>query len=231
VSHEKGTLGIVAGSGIQLNNLLHVVKEEIAFDEVCGLKKTAVDGHAGLFLKGLCNGRPLVLQSGRHHGYEGLSFEEISRTVDIMYDYGVRTMLFTNAAGGLHPDFTPGALVAANCMKTWPCQRLRLPMELKPDFILPGCNAVGTQYWMHGPCYETQAEIKALQHLGAATVGMSTAPELLRCQQLGMRTAVVSCVTNSCLSSMTLTHSDVLHVAAQASEKLVALVQSFLFPE
>ncbi len=225
----KPPVGIVSGSGINLLPLLDAVHREIPFHEVPGLPDGGVKGHICAFVLGECAGRQVVIQSGRLHVYEGWTFEEVTRTVDVLAGFGVERMLFTNAVGGLHTTLQPGDLVAADAVRAWPCARFSLPGELAPGFVLDRCSAVGTYVWMHGPCYETRAEIAALQHWGAMTVGMSTAPELARCSQIGINAGMVSCVTNVCgVQGPPITHEHVMVTASRASEKLCTLLRNHI---
>jgi purine-nucleoside phosphorylase len=217
-------VAIVAGSGLDLSGLLDVVEREVGFAEA-GVGMVGVAGHAGRFLLGTCAGRPIVLQQGRRHVYEGLTLPEVSSTVDALHEFGASVVVFTSAAGGLMPEMRPGDLVCASMIQTWPCRRLDLPERLYPDFTIPGCDATGVYLWVHGPCYETRAEIALLRKIGGAMVGMSTAPEMARCRQLGMRAAAVSCITNNCCAPMRLTHEHVLETAASASRRLTSLLR------
>ena len=79
--------------------------------------------------------------------------------------------------------------------------------------------------WVHGPCYETPAEIAALRRMSVCAVGMSAGPELARCRELGIPAAVVSCITNNCCERSTLTHDHVVQTARSASSALVALIR------
>lgn len=221
-------VAVVAGSGIDLRGLFDRVAEEIPFTAVPGLPPGGVPGHASVFLRGTAAGVPLVLQCGRLHAYEGLGFDTVTRTVDALRDLGARAVVFTNAVGGLLPELEPGDLVAADLVRAWRCARFPLPAEQTPDFVLPGADARGVYHWMHGPCYETRAEIAALRRLGAATVGMSTAPEMLRCGRIGLRAGLVSCVTNSCVRPQRLTHDHVVATARTASGKLERLLRDAL---
>jgi purine-nucleoside phosphorylase len=121
----------------------------------------------------------------------------------------------------------PGDLVAVTCLRTWRYvgwpQR---PTAIEPDFMLSGCRHEGEYIWMHGPSYETRAEIRALQRLGGAVVGMSTAPEVARCRERGIRAAVVSCVTNNCCAPGPVSHDSVVRAARAASTALVQLLRS-----
>lgn len=217
-------VAIVAGSGLDLTGLLDVVEEEVDFAEA-GLGETKVAGHAGRFLLGMCAGYPVVLQQGRRHIYEGLTLAEAGAAVDVLHRFGAAAVVFTNAAGGLMPEMRPGDLVSASMIQSWPCRRVELPERIYPDFSIPGCDSSGVYLWVHGPCYETRAEIALLRKIGGAMVGMSTAPELVRCRQLGMRAGAVSCITNNCCAPMRLTHAHVLETAASASRRLTSLLR------
>lgn len=221
-------VGIVAGSGINLRDLFDRVESEVPFRDVPGLVSGHVPGHDSVFVRGTAGGVPLTLQCGRLHPYEGLDFDAVTRSVDVLQAYGARTIVFTNAVGGLLPELAPGDLVAADAVRAWRYARYALPAEIVPDFVLPHADARGVYCWMHGPCYETRAEIAALQRLGAATVGMSTAPEMARCQTRGIRAGVVSCVTNSCVRPVRLSHDHVVATARRASGRLVRLLRDAL---
>lgn len=220
--------GIVSGSGIHLRPLLDEVLLELPFAAVAGVARASVAGHDGVFLFGRCGGRPIILQSGRIHLYEGHAPEVVAGTVDALHRFGAGSLILTNAAGGLEESLAPGDWVAADTVRAWRFRGHPFPETMTPDFIVPGCRAQGTYIWMHGPCYETRAEIRALQAMGGKTVGMSVAPELERCQALGMRAAVVSCVTNNCTTQESLSHVQVVQAAEHASEHLCVLLRDFI---
>ena len=211
-----------------MRSLLDEVFAERPFRAVPGLPQSAVPGHEGAFIHGRCAGTPVVLQCGRLHAYQGLAFEDVTRPVDVMHEYGVDRILFTNAAGGLWPKMRPGDLVTAAGVRPWRYGPFDLPATLDVDFRVAGCDFTGDYVWMHGPCYETRAEVAALQSLGAAVVGMSAAPELLRCRQLGIRAGLVSCVTNSCCTPQILTHDHVVATAQRASARLCEVIRAAL---
>jgi len=228
---DTPAIGIVTGSGIVLDALLDHVESRREFDAFPGLAKGTVPGHDHTFVEGRCGDVRVILQCGRLHFYEGLSYEEVVRPVDVLRDLGAAVVLFTNAAGGLLPDLAPGDLVAANRVRLWPYAAWKVtPGILFPDFVPPGCIHTGTYQWVPGPSYETQAEIQAMHHIRCATVGMSTGPELLRCQELGMHGGVISCVTNNCCQPHKLTHDEVVTVAKQTSGKIAQLVRAMINP-
>lgn len=224
-----GLIGIVSGSGLDLTPLLDSISAEFPFQDELGFDIDALDGHARKFVRGTCDNRDIMLQCGRLHFYEGYTFEEVTSTVDVLDAFGAQTIIFTNVGGGLRSDLKPGDIVSINELRTWPFARWEnRPESLVPDFQIEGADANGTYYWMHGPSYETPAEIRALQILGGDVVGMSTAPEITRCKQLGIRAAVLSIVTNNCCSPQVLTHDEVVRVAQSASARLVQLLRAIV---
>jgi purine-nucleoside phosphorylase len=226
--NHQTPIGIVGGSGLELTDLLHQTNQRIPFQAFPKLHRGTVQGHANNFIVGYHNEIPIVLQCGRLHTYEGIPTNEVVRTVDILHALGVRQILFTNAVGAIQPQLKQGDLVGAQTITTWPYKLSPMPTNITPDFVPKGCDAIGTYQWMHGPCYETNAEINALRNLDCATVGMSTAPEMLRCAELKIRAGLISCVTNVVGGQEKLTHEHVLKTAASASQRLRALISQFL---
>lgn len=219
-------LGVVAGSGIELRGLLSHVARTQAFSEIPGLAAGNVAGHEGRFIHGDTAGAPVVLQCGRLHCYEGLDYHAATATVDALHAFGVKAIVFTNAAGGLLPDMRVGDWLAVEQVRLflprtgtphWP----HAPESIAPRFQIAECEHAGAYIWVLGPNYETRAEIRALQALGGAAVGMSAAPELQRCQELGIPAAVISCITNNCCAPAKLSHTDVIEAAAAASQRAV----------
>jgi len=224
---RQDVIAVVAGSGINLDTVLDATEEVVSFDQIDGLPTGAVAGHASRFLIGATAGRPVIVQCGRLHLYEGFDYSTVVRTVDYLHDRGVRAILFTNAAGGLLPGMSPGDLVAVERIRMWRYRRWdATPGILLTDFQVMGCPFAGTYQWVPGPAYETRAEIAAMQHSGAVAVGMSTAPEVMRCQELGIQTAVVACITNSCCKVEPLSHDRVLAAGRAASANLTRLLRA-----
>ncbi len=225
----SSAVGIVAGSGLELDSLLDRVTRARAFSEVPGLRETAAPGHTGRIVEGFCGDAPVVLQIGRFHVYEGHLYEQVARGVDVMQGLGVGAVLFTNAAGALAEEMDPGDLMAVSGISLypfgpWPDR----PDRLEVDFELERCDRRGTYVWVHGPCYETKAEVAALRALEGDAVGMSTAPEVVRCHELGLRAGAISCITNRCGSRAVLRHEDVVKTARAASRKLCDVIRAWL---
>jgi len=229
---QNVSVGIVCGSGIALDSLLDERSDEVCFRDISELAPcvdqdhAALSGHERKFIIGKCAGHPTVIQCGRLHFYEGFDYETVTRPVDYMHSLGVTTVIFTCAAGGLKPGMRPGDLVAVERVRMWRCRKWpETPGMLFTDFLVPDCDFSGTYQWMHGPCYETPAEISAIQRLQAEAVGMSTAPELLRCQEIGMRGGIVAVITNSCCRPQILSHDQVVVAAAKASVRLASVIR------
>ncbi|MFM1918653.1 MAG: hypothetical protein RLZZ303_287 [Candidatus Hydrogenedentota bacterium] len=223
-------LAVVAGSGIDLTPLFHKVCWQRQFREFAGLRDSTVAGHASSYSMGMVKTpdggeQELLLQSGRRHVYEGCAFGDIARTVDVLRGLGATRVLFTNAAGSLKQELRVGSLVAVRRILNWPCRALRLPVELDASLAVSGADAEGTYAFLHGPCYETPSEIAALRSLGVDLVGMSTAPECLRCQQVGLPAGAVSVVTNVCGAGH-LGHAEVVAHARAASVRLMSLIRA-----
>jgi len=228
----RALLGIVCGSGIELEGLLDERRDECDFRDVPDLASCIdqdldmLPGHQRKFVFGTCAGRPTVIQCGRLHFYEGFDYETVTRPVDYMRSLGVTTIVFTCAAGGLKPGMGPGDLVAVKRVRMWRYRRWpATPGMLFTDFLVPDCDFTGTYQWMHGPSYETRAEISAIQRIQAEAVGMSAAPELSRCQELGISGGIVACITNSCCRTEALSHERVVAAAAKASARLASIIR------
>ena len=220
--------GIVAGSGLDLKPLLDGPAAVPAVDSryhYRGFFQHADD--EGPYLEGECEGVPVILVRRRRHFYEGLEYEEVVLPIDCLAARGVRTVILTNAAGGLDLAMRPGHLMAAHTLHTW---RYRgwsnRPGSITLNSILEGADSNGHYMWMHGPCYETAAEIAALRTLGMDAVGMSTAPEARRCHELGLQVAAVSVITNTPGQAEPLTHAEVERAARQATPRLLELIRA-----
>lgn len=222
-------IAIATGSGIRLESILDSVDKEVPFHDIPGLADPEIPGHRHLFIHGKCGDVPVILQCGRLHFYQGLDYAAVTRPVDALRDAGAAMVVFVNAAGALDPSMSCGDLLAVDRVRL--CRYFgwnSTPGVAFTDFLVSGCDWTGTLQWVNGPSYETRAEIAALQNLKSTAVGMSTAPELVRCQELGMRGAVVSCIANCCYKPQILTHQEVIAVAGRASSKIASLLRQTL---
>lgn len=237
-------VAVVLGSG--LGAVPHRFEEvaSVPFADVPGLAAPSVHGHSGRVSLGRCGGRPLLVYRGRLHFYEGHPWERVAGPVRLAADLGVKALLLTNAAGGIHDRLGPGDLMAlrGQLFLQWPdgwknldrpCPYSPLLVELLQQIerergreLMAGVYAAVT-----GPCYETPAEIRALRAMGADAVGMSTAFEAeVAANFFGLEVAAVSCITNKAagLTGGPLDHAEVLANAARPAERLSDLLEAFL---
>lgn len=244
---------IVLGSG--LSGLLDEIKveAEIPYSEIPHLSKTTVEGHVSRLLIGELNGTRVACMQGRLHYYEGLKMEDVVFPFRCFALCGAQVFWLTNAAGGLHPEMKPSDLVLIrdhlNLMGTNPLVGKnidsfgpRFPdMTHVYDVELSDCIATtakrlgtslreGVYVGLHGPSYETPAEIKMYRAFGGDVVGMSTVPEAIALHHMGKRVVAISCVTNLAagVSPTPLVHSEVLENAKKIHSSFLKLVSESL---
>jgi purine-nucleoside phosphorylase len=245
---------LVLGSG--LGGMADDVEDavRIPFREIPGFPRRVqeVVGHAGALVVGRLAGVEVAALQGRFHLYEGWRADDVAVPVRALAALGARTMLLTNAAGGIRPGFRPGdlMLIADHLNLMWqnPLIGKTVPGEQRfPDMSDPydaafravaeeearglGISVMqGVYAAVLGPSYETPAEIRMLARLGADAVGMSTVPEVLVARALGVRCLGISCITNLAagLGGERLTHEEVVEVGARVRDRLAALVRGVL---
>ncbi len=253
---RRPQVGIVLGSG--LGSLADVLTEAVAipYHTIPGFAVSTVQGHAGRLVVGDLAGQTLMAMQGRFHYYEGHDMAQVTLPIRLMQMLGIETLIVTNAAGGLNPDYHPGDLMGISDHIFLPgmtgANPLRGPNDdaLGPRF--PGMvNAYptalldlveaqaarqgirfhrGVYVMLTGPNFETRAEMRMLRAWGADAVGMSTVPEVVVAVHGGMRVLGISTITNS-LNPDTLAeanHAEVLQVGQEAGPRLIALIQAVL---
>ena len=222
---DHGRVGLVLGSG--LGNVIDAmeVRAAIDFADLPGMFASTVKGHAGRLVQAHVGGVDVIVLQGRLHAYEGRSLPEVVLPTALLAALGVRVMVLTNAAGGLHPDVRAGDLtVLTDLIDLHLDDAARGVLQYTGDapleFALRAARAgrvfdralawrlvdigasaglpmrTGTYASLWGPNYETAAEIGLLRRLGADAVGMSTGPEAAVAHALGVKVAGVSCITN-----------------------------------
>ena len=241
---------LVLGSGMSFVAERLVQEQSVPFDAIPGLTSPSVAGHRGCLTLGVWAGRRVLVFEGRLHYYEGHSWDLVTAPVRTAAALGVRVLVLTNAAGGIHDALGPGSLMAIRDHIEWTrpyCWRLPGPGGVGPDrpppyslrlveLLVEAAQAQGQPLHrgiyaaLTGPCYETPAEIRALKTWGADAVGMSTAREVQAGHDLGLECAAVSCITNKAagLNGGPLNHEEVLAAAAAQSERLGDLLEAFL---
>jgi purine-nucleoside phosphorylase len=215
----------------------------VEYGAIEGLPASGVPGHAGRFVVASLGGRPLLIAQGRVHLYEGWSAQDVVKNIKLMHAIGIKKILLTNAAGTLNKSYLPGSWMMIS-------DHINLlgasPLSGGPNFIdmshvysprlrgifqeVAGETGVrlheGIYAAMHGPQFETPAEIRMLKAIGADAAGMSTVPEAIQARALGMEVAGFSCLTNwaAGLSSTPLSHEDVSVVGQDAAGQMIDLL-------
>ncbi len=248
--NQSPKVGIVLGSGLGLLADRLTDKTAIPYSSIPGMPGAGVEGHSGELFLGELAGKTVACLSGRSHLYEGHAPERVVFGVRLLAALGTSTVFVTNAAGGIHRDCTPGALMMITDHINFTGQNPlvgpnhdrwgpRFPDMSAPydvdlvDRALAIANErgitlrTGTYAGVLGPTYETKAEIRMLETLGASAVGMSTVHEVIALRHQGVRVAGISCITNHAAgkSDETLNHQDVAKVAAQTSQTFCTLVE------
>ena len=217
-NHEP-RVALILGSGLGAlaDDFQDAVK--IPYEEIPGFVSSTAQGHAGQLVVGTLENIPVVAMQGRVHYYEGYSLEQVTFPVRTFKLLGIRTLILTNAAGGINIEFNQGALmVLSDHLNLMGVNPLLGPNDEKfgprfPDMsevysrqlqelVVEEARAMGTEVRrgvyaaLSGPSYETPAEIHMFRTFGADAVGMSTVPEAIVARHMGMDVLGISCITN-----------------------------------
>jgi purine-nucleoside phosphorylase len=253
VPGASAEIGIILGSGLgDFADSLHD-KVVVPYTDLPNFPHSSVPGHAGRLVLGTLGGVKVVAMQGRVHYYEGYQPWQVALPARVLCKLGIRTLVVTNAAGGVNLEFRPGdlmaitdhinlagwnALIGPNDDRLGPrfpdmstaydpkLLSLLLEVALKQKVPLrKGVYAI-----LSGPSYETPAEIRALRILGADAVGMSTVPEVVAANHMGVKVAGVSCITNLAagIGDKPLSHEEVAETAHQVKEVFSRLLAEFL---
>lgn len=243
------TVGVILGSG--LGQLVDRITEQVAIDyrDLPHFPAPTVAGHAGRLVLGRIGKVTVVAMQGRFHFYEGHDMRAVAYPTAFMRQFGVRTLIVSNSAGGINRDFAPGDLMLItdhiNLFATNPLiglndERLgpRFPdmTEAYSPRLINVADSAATELGMRfrrgvyaglsGPCYETAAEIRSLERSGADAVGMSTVPEVIAARYLGLEVLGISCITNMAtgIAKVKHAHEEVVRIANEASERFCSVV-------
>lgn len=249
-------VGIILGSG--LNALLHdaEITQRFAYDDIPHFAPTTVAGHMGQLELGTLAGQSVAVLRGRYHFYEGHSPQHLALPVRLLRALGVETLIVTNAAGGLNPDYKQGdlmlmrdhiglpTLAGFNPLigpndDAWGPRFTPMAAAYDPELLAMTHTLAerahlslqeGVYVMVAGPTYETPAEMRALRLLGADAVGMSTVPEVITARHMQMKVLGISCITNSATpeTAALVNHDEVLLGAKQTVPKLDLLLHEFL---
>ena len=221
-------LGVIAGSG--LGGLAEQLEEQDSFpySKIPDFPVSTVAGHDGSLVFGLLNGVPTVCMKGRFHAYEGYPLWKCAMPVRVMKLMGVKTLIVTNAAGGINPDYKPGDIMiikdhinipgfagnnplkGANDERWGPrFPAMNKAYDKKLRELLRRCASQlqmesflreGVYCMFGGPCYETVAEVKFIRQIGSDAVGMSTIHEVIVAHHCGLKVLGISLITNNCVA-------------------------------
>ncbi len=246
-------VAIVLGSGLGDFTAALADATTIDYHEIPNWPASTVVGHAGRLVVGTLAGKRVAALSGRVHFYEGHELKTVTFATRVLGVLSVKTIVLTNAAGGINLSFTPGTLMLIddhiNLLGSNPLvgpndDRLgpRFPdmSEVYSQRLRTIANdaaeaqgsplAHGVYVAVHGPSYETPAEIRYLRTIGADAVGMSTVPEAIAARHMGMDVLGVSCITNMAAGVLPqpLVHDEVMEVARRVRKRFAALLEGIV---
>jgi purine-nucleoside phosphorylase len=248
-----GDVGIVLGSGLGAFGEQMADSFGVDYREIPHWPASRVIGHAGRLVGGTVVGRRVLALSGRVHFYEGYDLQTVTFGVRVLGRLGIRTLLLTNAAGGINTKFTQGALMVIddhiNLLGSNPLvgpndERFGLRFPDMTEVYSKRLRAIadatananglqiehGIYVAVHGPSYETPAEIRAFRVLGADAVGMSTAPEAIVARHMGLEVLGISCISNMAAGVLPhpLHHDEVMQTTQRVRAEFIALLEGII---
>jgi purine-nucleoside phosphorylase len=247
------TVGVVLGSG--LGNVMSGVQAdvEIPYSDIPGAKASTVVGHSGKMVIGHAGKTPVVVLSGRMHFYEGYEMAQVVHLARVVGRLGIKTLLVTNAAGGVNTSFKAGDLmIISDHINMMGVNPLRGPninelgerffdmSEAYPESLRKIAREVGKEQGLKlqegvylalsGPSFETPAEIRAFRTLGADAVGMSTVPEVVAMSHMNIPCLGFSCITNMAagILKQKLGHEEVIETGKRVEKQFTQLILGVL---
>lgn len=246
--------GLVLGSGLGFfaddRISVHTI---VPYEEIPDFPQSTVEGHKGNFVFGSVGEHQVVCMQGRFHFYEGYPMSEVIKPIRVMVRLGMKKMIVTNAAGGINRDFDEGTLMLItdhiNFIGTNPLIGgnddsfgTRFPdmsTAYNPDMRASALEVAeklgikleqGVYLAASGPSYETPAEIRAFETLGADAVGMSTVPECITANHAGVQVCGISCITNKAagISDTPLSHEEVARTANRVRNQFADLLENLI---
>jgi purine-nucleoside phosphorylase len=243
-------IALVLGSG--LGRFADDFEDAVAipYEEIPGFVRSTAQGHAGRLVIGKVDTVPVLAMQGRVHYYEGYSLEEVTFPVRTFGLLGIKTVVLTNAAGGINVELSQGALmVISDHLNLMGVNPLRGPNDDRfgprfPDMsavyaaelqalVIEEAKAIGVELrrgiygGLAGPSYETPAEIHLLRTLGADAVGMSTVPEAIVARHMGLEVLGISCITNMAagITDEPINHEEVMATGDRVRETFAELLR------
>lgn len=246
-------VGIILGSG--LGGLVKeiTIETEIPYQEIPHFPVSTVKGHDGKLIFGHLNGVPVVAMKGRFHYYEGYTMQEVTFPVRVMKELGIRTLVVSNASGGMNPEFNVGdIMVITDHINLFPDSPLRGKNDERLGPRFPDMSHVynktfvakaieigkaqgvemkkGVYAGVMGPCFETPAEYRFFRIIGADAVGMSTVPEAIVATHAGIKCFGISVITDLGIEGQvnTVSHQEVLEAANEAEHKMTGIIRELV---
>lgn len=246
-------IGIVLGSG--LGDFADSIEDkiEIPYTEIPGFPVSTVKGHDGKLIFGKINSKEVCVMKGRIHYYEGYDIKEVVYPIEVLAGLGIKTLILTNAAGGVNTDFEPADLMIIND---------HINIMGKNPLIGPNDEDLGPRFpdmtdlynkdlievaeksakklgidikegvymYFTGPSYETAAEVRMARILGADAVGMSTVPEAIIARYRGLKILGISTITNMSTGILDtpLDHTEVVEVGQEVAGKFKELLKEII---
>jgi purine-nucleoside phosphorylase len=249
----KPSIGIILGTG--LGALVKEIEAEyiIPYQNIPGFPVSTVEGHQGKLILGTLSGKKVLAMQGRFHFYEGYSMQQITFPVRVMKALGIDSLIVSNAAGGMNPNFKVGELMIINdhinLFPTNPLIGKNIP-QLGPRFPDMGETYYqkyiqlakqiakehsieikeGVYAGLTGPCFETPAEYRYLWRIGADAVGMSTVPEVIVAKHSNMKVFGISIITDLGVEGQvqSITHEEVQHIANLQEPKMTLIIKELV---
>ena len=247
----EAEIGVILGSG--LGDYVNALDDatSVSYEGIPGFPVSTAPGHEGRWYCGTLHGKRVCMMQGRFHSYEGYGMDEVTLPIRVMKLLGVKTLIVTNAAGGVNLNFSQGCLMIISDFINMSGKNPLTGPNLSefgvrfPDMshaydldLIALCEKQaeklgvsvekGVYMWMNGPCYETPAEIRMARICGADAVGMSTVPETIVARHCGIRVLGVSCITNMAagILDQLLDEQEVIDTAARVKGTFRALLDA-----
>lgn len=246
-------IGLILGSGLGSSIGSLTDERVIAYEDIPGFPTATVPGHEGEWVTGDLHGKRVAIMRGRFHFYEGYPIADVVLPVRVMQKLGVKTLIVTNASGGVNTSFVPGDLMLIRDSINYSGVNPLIGENLDafgprfPDMsrqfdaalsdIARACAQKagialkeGVYMWFSGPSFETPAEIRMARTLGADAIGMSTVPEVIVARHGGMRVLGISCITNMAagILDQPLNHAEVLETGERVRQAFSGLIDSIV---
>lgn len=249
----KPEIGIILGTG--LGGLVNEIdiKNEFSYEEIPNFPISTVKGHQGKLILGVLGKKNIIAMQGRFHYYEGYSMQELSFPVRVMKFLGIKTLVVSNASGGMNPKFNVGDIMLINdhinlmadnpligknddrlgprfpdMHETYDKQLLKKAKDIAQSLNIT--IQEGVYAAVSGPCFETPAEYKYIHIIGGDAVGMSTVPEIIVAKHMGLRCFAMSVITDLGVTGQicTVSHEEVMEAAKASEPKMTAILKSLL---